>query len=395
VNLLGRAVELAPDGGSRPLLFVRLGEALAEADELERSQAALEEGVARAQAAGDQHAEWLGRVRLAMVQRLRDPEGATERVFAEATAAVAAREAAADHEVLATAWGRIAAVHDTRGEVSEYLHALERGLFHARQAGSLALEVNLAGMRAPDFIWGPGRVDEGLRYTEEIVARLGHVPGMQQFALHLRAHMQARLGEFDGALDAIGEYRRRVRELGKEREYAVTAGCVWDVCSWSGDWQHGEAALREAYELMERKGNRQFLSNIALDLADAVLRQGRLNDGERLCEVGEELSASDDAQNQAHVALLRARLGAARGDLDAAEAAARRGAALAAGIGFVERAAGAWLVLAEVHRARGDADERSAVEEALRLYEEKGNLVGAAWARAMLEDLETRDLSPG
>jgi hypothetical protein len=29
------------------------------------------------------------------------------------------------------------------------------------------------------------------------------------------------------------------------------------------------------------------------------------------------------------------------------------------------------------------------------LYEEKGNLVGAAWARAMLEDLETRDLSPG
>ena len=43
-------------------------------------------------------------------------------------------------------------------------------------------------------------------------------------------------------------------------------------------------------------------------------------------------------------------------------------------------------VLAEIHRARGEAEERSAVQEALRLYEEKGNLVGAERARAFLED---------
>jgi tetratricopeptide (TPR) repeat protein len=390
VNLLGRAVELAPEGGSRPLLHVRLGEALAEADELERSQAALEEGVSLARETGDEHAEWLGRVRLAMVQMLRDPEGARERIFEEATAAVAAREAAADHEVLATAWGRIAAVHAVRGETSEYMQAFERALSHARQAGSLALEVNLAGMRAPDFIWGPGRVEEGLQYADEIVERLGHVPGMQQFALHLKAHMQARLGEFDGALEAMGEYRRGVRELGKEREYAVTAGCVWDVCSWSGDWQHGEAALLEAYELLERRGNRAFLADTALDLADAALRQGRLEDGERLCEVGEELSASDDVQSQAQLGLLRARLGTARGDLVPAEAAARRAAELAAGIGFLERTADAWLVLAEIHRAQDDSKERPAVEEALRLYEQKGNLVGAGRARSLLNEMDAR-----
>jgi tetratricopeptide (TPR) repeat protein len=388
VNLLGRAVELAPDGRSRPLLLVRLGEALAEADELGRSQAALEEGVALARQAGDEHAEWLGRVRLAMVQWLQSPEGASERVFEEATAAVAAREAAADHEVLATAWGRIAAVHVNRGETSEYLQALERGLYHARQAGSLALEVNLAGMRAPDFIWGPGRVDDGLRYAEEIVERLGHVPGMQQFALHLRAHMQARLGEFEGALEAMGEYRNRLRELGKEREYAVTAGCVWDVCSWSGDWQHGEAALREAYELQERRGNRAFLSSIALDLGDASVRLGRLDEAERLCDVSEELSASDDVHSEAQLALLHARLHVARGDLAEAEATARKAVDGALGIGHVEWAADAWLVLAEIHRARGEeeAQERSAAEEALRLFERKGNLVGTQRARTFLRD---------
>jgi hypothetical protein len=387
VNLLDRAAELATDGADRPLLLVRLGKALSDADELERSQAALEEGVALAHEAGDDHAEWLGRVWLALVRAHRDPEGGRERIFEEATAAVAACEAAGDHEVLATAWGRIAAAHKGRGgERSEYLEALERGLTHARLAGSLELEVNLAGLRAPYFIWGPGRVEDGLQYAQEIAERLGHVPGMQQFALHLHGHMQARLGEFDGALEAMGEYRRGLRELGKEREYAVTAGCVWDVCSWSGAWEHGEAALREAYEQFERTGNKARLSNVALDLADAALKLDHVDEAERLLGVGEELSASDDADHEAQVALLQARLRVARDDLESAEAAARKAAEVAVGIGYIEWAADASLVLAEIHRARGEkGEERSAVEEALRLYEEKGNVVGALRARAFLE----------
>jgi hypothetical protein len=91
--------------------------------------------------------------------------------------------------VLAAAWGRIAVVHSWRGERDEFLDGFERALHHAREAGSLALEVNLAAMRAPDFIWGPGRVEDGVRYAEEMVERLGHVP-VQQFALHLHAHMR-------------------------------------------------------------------------------------------------------------------------------------------------------------------------------------------------------------
>ena len=62
------------------------------------------------------------------VQALQDPEGALERMLEEATAAVAAREPADDHEVLAVAWGRIAAVHAWRGETEAYMDALERAL---------------------------------------------------------------------------------------------------------------------------------------------------------------------------------------------------------------------------------------------------------------------------
>jgi class 3 adenylate cyclase/tetratricopeptide (TPR) repeat protein len=388
VNLLGRAVELVPDSADRALLYVRLGEALNEGGEPGPAQAAFEQGVALAREIGDGHAEWLGRVWLTLVQALQDPEGATERMFDEAHAAVAAREAVADHEVLAVAWGRIAVVHSWRGETSEYMRAFERALSHARQAGSVALEVNLVAMRAPDFVWGPGRVDEGMQYAEAITARLGHVPGMRQFALHLRAHMQARLGEFEGALEALNEYRTRLRELGKEREYAVTAGCVWDVCLWSGDLQHAEAALREAYEQFERSGNNAELSSKAIDLAAAIVRRGDLDEAEELCDFGEKLSASDDVFNEAQLASLRAKIRAVRGDFDAAEVLARRGAELAAIAGFIELAADAWLTLATILRERGDPEEHAAALEALRLYEAKGNLVGAGWARSFLEEAD-------
>jgi class 3 adenylate cyclase/tetratricopeptide (TPR) repeat protein len=384
VNFLTRAVELAIDGADRPLLFVRLGKALHDADELERSQAALEEGVALARAAGDNHAEWLGRVWLAVVRALRDPEGARERVFQEATAAIAAREAAADHEVLATAWGRIAAAHRWRGQRSDYMEAVERALTHARLAGSLELEVSITGMRSPHYIWGPGHVEEGLRYAQEISERLGQVPGVQQFVLHLQGHMQARLGEFDDALEAIGEYRRGLRELGKEREYAVTAGCVWDVCSWSGDFEHGEAALREAYEHFEQRGNQALLLNTALDLADAAVTQGRVDEAERLYDVSNGLSAGGELQPDTQLALLNARLTLARGDLAAAEEAARDAADVALEAGFVEWAAEAWLVLAEIHRARRDGKEQTAAVEALRLYEQKGNVVGSRRVQAFI-----------
>lgn len=387
VNLLERAVELDPDDASRALLCVHLGQALRQADQVEQARAALEKAVTLAHEAGAEHAEWLGRIRLAVIQWLQDPES-TSHVLEEAVAAVAAREAADDHEVLALAWGRIAAFQDWGGETA-YMRAFGRALSHARLAGSLELEVELVVSRAPRFIWGSGVVEDGLRYADEIDERLGHVPGMRQFALHLRAHMQARLGEFDGALEAMGEYRRVMHELGREQEYAVTASCIWDVCSWSGDWQHGEAALREAYELFEQRGNKAYLAATAVDLGEAVFVQGKLDEAERLLEVCADLSASDDRENEGRLSAVGARVHAARGDFVQAEAAARRAVELGSATDYFELAAQGWLTLAEIMRARADTGEQSAAAEALRLYEQKGNIVGAERVRAFVENAGT------
>ena len=68
--------------------------------------------------------------------------------------------------------------------------------------------------------------------------------------------MRARLGEFEGAFEDVIEFRQRSRELGQEREYAITSGCFWDVCLWAGDWKRGEEALREGYGMLEQMGVR-------------------------------------------------------------------------------------------------------------------------------------------
>jgi class 3 adenylate cyclase/tetratricopeptide (TPR) repeat protein len=384
VNLWDRAADLVPDGAARPLLLVRFGWALEAVGELARALAAVEEAVALAREAGDGQAEWLGRIALAGIRGSQEPEGASEDMLREAEAAVAAGEAAGNHEVLARAWELAANAHNFGGRMGEYAQALDRALPHARRAGDLPLEARLVLYKAPYFIWGPGHVEEGLRFAGEVFEQLGHVPGARSFALHVSGHMRARLGEFEGAFEDVIEFRHRSRELGQEREYAITSDCLWDVCLWAGDWKRGEEALREGYRMLEQMGIKAGLSKVSLDLGDCVFRQGMIDEAERLSEIGEEVTADDDVFGMAQWLTLRARVSAARGDLDGAEAFARR-ALTVPGNEFPELAAEARLALAEALLLAGDPEASSWAAEALELYERKGNLVGAARVREFLD----------
>ena len=386
VNLWDRAADLVPDGAARPLLLVRFGWALEEGGELARARAAVEEAVALARESGDGQAEWLGRIALAGFRGDQEPEGASENMLREAEAAVAAGEAAGNHEVLARAWGLAADAHQFGGRMGEYAQALDRALPHARRAGDLPLEARLVLRKAPYFIWGPGHVEEGLRFAGEAFEQLGHVPGAQSFALHVRGHMRARRGEFEGAFEDVSDFRSGERERGREREYAITSDCVWDVCLWAGDWKRGEDALREGYGMLERMGIKAGVSKVSLDLGDCVFRRGMIDEAERLSEIGEEVTAEEDMFGAAQWLTLRARVRAARGDLDGAEAFARR-ALTVPGNEFPELAAEARLALAETLRLAGDPEASSWAAEALELYERKGNLVGAARVREFLANL--------
>jgi class 3 adenylate cyclase/tetratricopeptide (TPR) repeat protein len=385
VNLFGRAAELVPEGdGSRPGLLVDLGSALHQAGELTRAQAILEEATALTEGAGDAHVEWLARIELGLLRLRLEPEGAAARAFQEAEAAIAAPETSNDHPVLARAWYLIGETHLMRAQGEEQSAALEHALAHARQSDDVILEIDVVTRSAAPIVFGPVSVQEGMRHVDFIREQMGGIPAVQNVALHILGHLRARLGQFDGALEALTTWRGHFRELGQEMEYAVTAGCVWDVCSLAEDWAEGERALREGYAILKRMEEKSFLSTNAAYLGEALIRQGHFDEAERYSAISEELGASDDPVNEAAWRALRAKVLAARGDFVQAESLARTAVEIAASTDYLDARAATWLDLAEVLRAARRPELETAASEALALYELKGNIVGAARANSII-----------
>lgn len=92
---------------------------------------------------------------------------------------------------------------------------------------------------------------------------------------------------------------------------------------------------------------------------------------------------------QVMVRTARAKLRARRGSLVDAEALAREAVALAGETEFVDLRGESLLALGEVLRVAGRGEEAAeALQEALALWEAKGNVVLSARIRALLRELQ-------
>ena len=116
--------------------------------------------------------------------------------------------------------------------------------------------------------------------------------------------------------------------------------------------------------------------------------QGRYDEAERLSRESEAAARPDDIHSHILWRTTRAQVFARR-KLAAAEALAREAVAFAAGGDFLDSHGDALMALAEVLRLAARAqDAGAALEHAVRLYEQKGNLVSAARARTLLGELD-------
>ena len=195
--------------------------------------------------------------------------------------------------------------------------------------------------------------------------------------------MRARLGEFDGAFEGANAWRHHIHELGQEIMYAGTASCVWDVCSWARDWVHGEDMLRESYEMFERMGLNAHRSTIAAHLgrpcSTRVVSTKRRASASRASSSARGTTSTTTCRGGSAPRLRR--LTATSTGSSAREDAVE----VAVGMGFLDEVAVAWLDLAGNPASAGDPEARTAATEALGLFERKGNLVGARWARELLD----------
>ena len=147
-----------------------------------------------------------------------------------------------------------------------------------------------------------------------------------------------------------------------------------------------ELELRTDYEVLSAVGERYTLSTIAGLLADAVLRQGRLDEAIVLSAECEATTADDDVESQSLWRRVRARALAERGELDAAVRLSEDAYQLVADTDAPLLKGGTLVDMATVRAAAGQlSDATAAARRALDLFEAKGDEVDAGATRALLE----------
>jgi tetratricopeptide (TPR) repeat protein len=205
----------------------------------------------------------------------------------------------------------------------------------------------------------------------------------------MRAMLTAQRGEFEEARSLRDRGRWMTEELGVPLHRAGVAMVLGYVDELAGDEAAAEAEYRTGYDLSRELGETGYLSTTACRLGVAVYAQGRYDEALRLTEEAEEAGAPDDLITQLEWRVLRARVFARRGRVEEAEALAREGAELARVGDAIDTSAQALAAVAEVLGGVGrPAEEKAVLEEALALWERKGNVVSASEARERLAELE-------
>jgi ATP/maltotriose-dependent transcriptional regulator MalT len=153
----------------------------------------------------------------------------------------------------------------------------------------------------------------------------------------------------------------------------------------AGQPVRAEGPLRAGLERLESMSDSGMLATTAAMLAQAVYAQGRLAEAAELCDVAAAAGGADDIVTQVIWRGVKARIEVRGGRAEAAEALAREAVALAEPTDLLSHRGDAMLDLADVLREssrRGEAERN--IRAGLSLYEQKGNAVGAARARALL-----------
>ena len=385
-NLLRRAAGLLPvDHAARPRLLLQFGLALWETGEYGPADAALAAAIDGAAALGDEGLATTARLELLMTQYYADPSKVEGRVEDRVREGVRVLERLGDEAGLSRAWLAMAGVRMVDAQWGAAAQAIENVIEHAQRAGDRVLEIRAAPNLAMCAEYGPTPVEEAIRVCDELIARSGGDRKVEALALRTLAHMHGMEGDFESARDEYRRARGMLEELGWTFIAALGSIVSGPVEMLAGDPVAAEAELRRDYGSLDRLGDRNYISTVAGYLAEALYRQGRYDESGTLAAFSAEVAAPDDLATQVLWRGVSAKLLARQGRLEEAERVGREAVELSRREDDPIDQANALMDLGEVLRMAGRHDRAALVgAEALRLYEQKGNLVSAATARQVL-----------
>jgi DNA-binding SARP family transcriptional activator len=387
INLLGRATELLPQRDAFRLeLCSELGLALLTAGEFPRARGILAAAVKTAADAGDRRLELRARLELSYVRLYSDPEGKADELLEVAARALPIFEAVEDHRSLGRTWLTLSFVHGLMHcRHSTAAEAAARALDHHRRSG-WPISACLAYLAAAAQN-GPMPAREAIRLCRQLLAQADL--GGEANVLPPLGELEAVRGRFAEARRLVARARTTYDQLGQHALAQTNCGPVEGrIELLADDPAAAERALRASCDALERMGGLSYLATRTAELGDALYGLGRHDEAERLSHRAEELGATDDVLTQALWRSLRARVLARHGSVGNAETLIDEAILLAKGTDALSLRAKLFLDRAEVLRLADRADDAGAsVERAIELFEQKGNVVAAQRARALLLDL--------
>ena len=391
-SLLGRAASLVPgDHPTRPRLLRDAGEALMEVGQFQAAEEAL---AASAAAASERRDAAMAATASIMEMQLRFYRGGLAETeldsLARADHAIATLEAFGDHEGLARAWRLLTLIRATTGKkyvVTE--DAAERTITHARLADDRLLETRSRSFVAMCALLGLTPADQAYGRCEELLEQAQGDRKSEAVILLVLSHLESMRGNVEHARKLYTRSRATLEELGARLMAALTSISSGWVEMIAGDPVAAERELRGDYETLDAMGERNYISTVAAFLAEALYRQGRLDEAEEMSRVSDGIAAPDDRETQAVWRTARAKVMARRGRREEALALAGESVRIIGESDNIEMQGNALLSLAEVECLCGQFDRAAeAATQAMDRFERKGNVMSLAVARRFRQRLE-------
>jgi class 3 adenylate cyclase len=382
VNLLERALRLHdPDDPAVPLR-INLARMLDASGRNDLAVATANDAAELATASGDKQGALRARLVATRINWWLEVDLTSADLRALLEEARPVFEQACDDQGLSEVYRMIAELEGNRCHKSAALDALAAAARHARRAGDVGSLREIVWAAGYMHLYGPTPVKQSLVWLETEGGSALY-PAEDDI---LRGLLLMMLGSFDEAAALLEEGIARAAEFGIQG-----TGSGWvHLANLRGDRVAAEREARRSCQAMERSGSTGVLSTMKGLLADSLYELGRDLEAEEAIAQGEALSMTDDVTNQILFRRVRAKVLARRGEQDRAEDLARESVAISEQTDVLNERGDAHSDLAEVLVMAGRTKDAAAeLDEALALYEQKGNLVMVERAQKRLAELRS------
>jgi tetratricopeptide (TPR) repeat protein len=349
-----------------------------------RADAVLTEAEALAETVGDERLRMRVQIERSVLRLYLDPAIEARQVLGVAERATPVFEASGDERGLLAACLLVADAHWSRSRFELMEEVLERARGYALRVGDRRTMSWVLGTMCRVALVGPLPVGEGIRRCLAIREQHPGEPTLHPVIDSMLAVLEAMRGRFASAREHYRRSHRVFDELGLNVQLATFRMYAGWAELLAGDAAAAERELRSGYDALERMGEQSYLSTTAAFLARALFAQGRYDEAEHVTRISNDAASHDDLITHAIWRGSGARVLAMRGD-PGAERLAREAVEIALQTDCLNMQADALVDVAETLRLLDRGGEtRDLLQEAITLYEMKGNIVSATAVAALL-----------